>query len=157
MDTMTSSLQQPASKAFEQANALWFWDGRSHAAAALYETAARLAPADAACQHQWRHVQWALGHAPAPAAAGATPPWPAGLQAGDLDVDRLAGLSLTSAQWDAVAAAAAQRRIFGVALWAQDRAKGSHVDLDEEKAGWALIKQAESELARLAAMQAKPA
>jgi hypothetical protein len=56
-----------------------------------------------------------------------------------------------------VALAAAQRQIFGVALYAQDLAKGSHVDLDEEKASWALVKRAESELARLAAMRAKKA
>jgi hypothetical protein len=154
---MKSAPHEPPSDAFEQANALWFWDGRSHAAAALYEAAARQAPTDAACQYQWRQVQWALGREPAVAAQGVTLPLPAGLQPDDLDVERLSGLTLSTAQWGAVALAAAQRQIFGVALYAQDLAKGSHVDLDEEKASWALVKRAESELARLAAMRAKKA
>jgi hypothetical protein len=156
---MKSAPHEPPSEAFEQANALWFWDGRSHAAAALYEAAARQAPNDAACQYQWRQVQWALGRGPAAAAAaeGVTLPLPAGLQPDDLDVERLSGLTLSAAQWNVVALAAAQRQIFGVALYAQDHAKGSHVDLDEEKASWALVKRAESELARLAAMRAKKA
>lgn len=177
MDTNPSDTPNDA---FEQAHQLWFWDGRSRAAALLYEQAARAAPDDPACQFQWARVQWALGQ---PGGARATldaallrsahigneagdrlralqrqlasdpAPLPAPLGPADLDVDRLAGRALSTAEWYALAQASILRSAYGVALFAQEHAKGRFVDIDDEKESWALVKKAESELTRLALMR----
>lgn len=55
----------PLPLAFQQANELWFWDGRTHQALRLYEQAAAAAPDDVAVQYQWARAQWALGRADA--------------------------------------------------------------------------------------------
>jgi len=162
---------------FANANQHWFWDGRTHQAARLYEQAARLSAADPVILFQTARAEWALGRVDAARttldkalaqttrlsqlgvdkltrfkqqlAAGARTRLPGRLRPDDLDVERLERVSLSSAQWLELASAAEERGAYGVAFFARDRAKGPITVIDEEKENWTLTKKAESEISLL--------
>lgn len=175
---MTIDSSSEPTSAFDQANELWFWEGRSHEALRLYEQAARGAPEDAAVQFQWARAQAALGRGAAAlatvenvlsratrlgadasaqlealrrqlASGGVQAQLPAGIQPDDLDVERLGERRLSSADWHALAHAAEQLGAYGVAMFGRQHAKGAITVIDEEKEDWELIKKAESELTLL--------
>ena len=163
------------------ANQQWLWDGRTHKAAALYEKAARLSAADPVILFQSARAQWALGRVDAARATlntarsrtrhlsglgldrltkferqlanGPRAKLPRQLQSDDLDVDRLEQVSLSPSEWSALADAAEERGVYGVAFFARGRAKGPITVIDEEKEEWELVKRAESELTLLDAMR----
>jgi tetratricopeptide (TPR) repeat protein len=166
---------------FTRANQEWFWEGRTHQAAALYEQAAHLGSGDPVILFQSARVQWALGRVDAARSTlekalsqsnrlsqlgvdrlakfkgqltrGAHARLPGRVRPDDLDVDRLGQTSLTPAEWHELATAAEERGAYGVAFFARDRAKGPITVIDEEKEQWELTKKAESELALLDSMR----
>ncbi len=62
-------------------------------------------------------------------------------------------VSLSPSEWSALAEAAEERGVYGVAFFARGRAKGPITVIDEEKDEWELVKRAESELTLLDAMR----
>lgn len=167
---------------FEQANRLWFFEGQTEEAIQLYQQALKIAPNDSAILFQWARVLWSLEKladartALCRAQAHSAELSPHGIEMLDnfekmlqrgitfahklpiridaLDTTQLQQRTFSSDDWMAIANAAQERVMYGVALYAFEHGKGSIVSFDEEREQGALIKAARSAIASLRTIHA---
>jgi Tetratricopeptide repeat len=166
---------------FDEANRLWFGEGASARALALYEQAAQAAPDDPVVAFQLARACWGLGHQNRAAAAlavameqadalsslgrsilirtrprlAAPPPELPGLPSESLDVDVLEPLDLAPERWLDVAGAAELREMYGLAAHAVARGS-TFVSLELEEDEHRLRNEASAAIDMLSAMFRSP-
>lgn len=165
---------------FQRANHLWYLEGLTHEAVALYRHLLQQSPNDAVVLFQLARSLWALDDT-----AGATglyrqaqvspsalssfgrtmleryadkvigpSSWryPSPLPIAMLDRKQLEAQRLEKSVWWAVENVATEREMMGVALYAQERGQADLATPEEAHDRWDLIKAAERQISWLSAM-----